>query len=272
MFPRISLEVALDPFVLFCAVCLVTPPIAEFGNLTADMLLRYVTHPSILFVLAILAFTVWETYNGKLVSLSSGERMRARWYLLNGVFIHILMDGMVGVFKVEPLFAKNYNKLDRRYGSDIGTFQGSAVHIISLMELFVKGPLCLLLYRAYHRGSAYRDVLEFFTCVTQAYGTVVYLGQEAISGAQNFDVDYNLSFTVHYLIYFWFAVFIGCVLYLIVPSYLGFVCLKRMVNAQHEYDTRHPLQLRKSLPPSASSLTNATRPSPKGRAASKRRH
>eukprot|EP00658_Telonema_sp_P-2_P001736 TRINITY_DN10655_c0_g1_i1.p1 TRINITY_DN10655_c0_g1~~TRINITY_DN10655_c0_g1_i1.p1 ORF type:complete len:179 (+),score=48.52 TRINITY_DN10655_c0_g1_i1:105-641(+) len=125
----------------------------EWSTLTAEKALHYVFHPSILFTFALLAVSVWETNRGKLVALTASERMRARWYLLNGVIIHILMDGMVGVFKVEPLFAKNYNKLDRRYGSAIGTFEGSTVHIVSLLELFVKGPLCILLYRAYHRGT-----------------------------------------------------------------------------------------------------------------------
>ncbi|CAD2212677.1 3-beta-hydroxysteroid-delta(8),delta(7)-isomerase [Angomonas deanei] len=145
------------------------------------------------------------------------------------------MDGCVGVFKTNRLFAQNYAKLDKRYGDVLGTFNGSAVHVVSLMELFVKGPICVLLYWAYVTRHPSRDALEFFTCVTQAYGTVVYLGQEAISGAINLEVDYQLSFSPYHLLYFWFAIFFGCVLYLIVPSILGWKSYLRLVKSTQFY-------------------------------------
>lgn len=224
------LEVLIDPFVLFCVGCIVTPVAIQLDTLTQTEITAFFTHPAML-ACAVLLVAVWlEThFNGQCVKLSFKERVVARWYLLNGVVIHILMDGLVGVFKANHLFAVNYAKLDRRYGDELGTFNGSAVHIISLMELVVKGPICILLYRAIHRGSPHRNALEFFTCVTQVYGTIVYLGQEAISGAPNLDVDYKLSFTFHYLLYFWFAVVFGCVLYIIVPAVLGWGAYKRLV-------------------------------------------
>lgn len=170
--------------------------------------------------------------------LTYGERTRARWYLLNGIIIHMLMDGCVGVFKTNRLFAENYAKLDARYGAPLGSFTGSAVHVVSLIELLAKAPLCVLLYWAFQMRHPMRDVLEFMTCVTQAYGTVVYLGQEAISGAQHFDVDYDYSFTPHYLLYFWFAIFFGCVLYLLVPAVLGWRSFVRL-QRQSTFYLRH---------------------------------
>lgn len=224
------LEVLIDPFVLFCVGCIVTPVAIQLDTITQPELLAFFGHPAMVGCAALLLLAVVETkFFGKCVRLSFGQRVLARWYLLNGVVIHILMDGLVGVFKANRLFAENYAKLDRRYGDALGTFNGSTVHIVSLMELVVKGPVCILLYRAYHRGSASRDVLEFFTCVTQVYGTIVYLGQEAISGAPNLDVDYDLTFTFHYLLYFWFAVIFGCLLYLVVPTVLGWKAYKRLV-------------------------------------------
>lgn len=223
-------EVIIDPFVLFCVGCVVTPVAIQLDTITTDEIVTYFTHPAMLCCLALLVITWLEThFNGRCVKLSFGQRCLARWYLLNGVIIHILMDGLVGVFKANRLFAENYAKLDKRYGDALGTFNGSTVHIVSLMELLVKGPICILLYRAYYRGSANRDVLEFFTCVTQVYGTIVYLGQEAISGAPNLDVDYGLTFSFHYLLYFWFAVVFGCVLYIIFPAIFGWKAYKRLV-------------------------------------------
>ncbi|EPY35273.1 hypothetical protein AGDE_07501, partial [Angomonas deanei] len=186
------LEVLVDPMVLFCVSCVLTPLAVEWKTLTTDDVIAYFSEPSMFFSLAALP-VCWlighllqrqkkRNPKGKkgaqrttFQPLTYGERTRARWYLLNGLIIHILMDGCVGVFKTNRLFAQNYAKLDKRYGDVLGTFNGSAVHVVSLMELFVKGPICVLLYWAYVTRHPSRDALEFFTCVTQAYGTVVYL-------------------------------------------------------------------------------------------------
>ena len=227
-----EMDVLVDPFVHFCIACIVTPVAIQWNTIPTSDALGFFTHPAMIASLGLLVLVVAETkLCGKNVKLTAAERQRARWYLLNGIVIHILMDGLVGTFKVNRLFAENYAKLDRRYGAELGSFQGSVVHIVSGMELFVKGPICLLLYRAYHRGSAHRDALEFFTCVTQVYGTIIYLGQEAISGMTNCDVDYNFTFSFHYLLYFWFAVVFGCLLWLIVPTYLGWQSYKRLVRS-----------------------------------------
>lgn len=225
------LEVFVDPFVLFCVACIVTPVAVQWDSLSSEEIFNFFTHPAMLGCAILLAVVVAETkLCGKCVSLTLRQRILARWYLLNGVIIHILMDGLVGVFKANHLFALNYAKLDKRYGDVLGSFNGSTVHIVSLMELLLKGPICILLYRSIHRGDGNRYALEFFTCVTQVYGTIVYLGQEAISGAPNFDVDYQLTFTFHYLLYFWFAVIFGCVLYIVVPTILGWNAYVKIVD------------------------------------------
>lgn len=224
------LEALVDPMVLFCAGC-IAAPIFVNENMTPAKIREYFLHPAMLAAAAalVLAWAVAEFVGKKPVRLSFGDRTLARWYLLNGVIIHALMDGLVGVFKANKYFAKQYGMLDRRYGAPLGSYNGSAVHVISLMELLVKAPICILLYLAIRKGWRCRDALEFFTCVTQAYGTVVYLGQEAISGAPNLDVDYKLEFTFHYIFYFWFAVVFGCVLYLIVPGIVGYRVYQRLV-------------------------------------------
>ncbi|RNF12065.1 putative 3-Beta-hydroxysteroid-delta(8), delta(7)-isomerase [Trypanosoma conorhini] len=230
------LEVFVDPFVCFCVGCIAAPLIVDRERLAYADVVGYLTEPAMLFAAALLLLVVaearvarWRRGSPPLSTFS--ERLRARWYLLNGVVIHILMDGLVGVFKASTLLASSYAKIDKRYGARLGSFEGSAVHVVSLLELCVKGPLCILLYRAYQTRSPHRDALEFFSCVTQAYGTVVYLGQELISGMPHLDVDRDLEFTPHYLVYFWFAVAFGCVLYLIVPCWWGWEAYTRLVAA-----------------------------------------
>lgn len=265
------LEVFVDPMVLFCVSCIVAPLQNAGVPLTAELLQAYFAEPSMACALgaipvAWLVGIVWRrrvhralhelkayqeahkaemepyeqiNYDGMLAPLTYGERTRARWYLMNGIIIHMLMDGCVGVFKTNQLFAENYAKLDARYGDPLGSFNGSAVHVVSLMELLVKGPLCVLLYWAFQVRHPMRDALEFFTCVTQAYGTIVYLGQEAISGAPNLDVDYELTFSAHHLFYFWFAIFFGCALYLVLPAVLGWHSYVRLRNQCTFYMRHH---------------------------------
>ncbi|GET87387.1 hypothetical protein, conserved [Leishmania tarentolae] len=268
-------EVFADPFVVFCTLCILTPLFIVRDSLTAEVAQAYFREPSTACALAAiptawLIGVVWRrrvhrslrqrktyqeahkseiapheliNYDSMMAPLTYGERTRARWYLLNGIIVHMFMDGCVGVFKTNSLLAENYAKIDARYASELGSFNGSAVHVVSLMELFVKGPLCVLLYWAFQVRHPMRDALEFFTCVTQAYGTIVYLGQEAISGAPNLDVDYDLTFSPHYLLYFWFAVIFGCVLYLLVPAVLGWRSYLRLRShctfyMQHHYSRR----------------------------------
>lgn len=265
------LEILVDPMVLFCVSCILTPLVIARDTLTREMVIDYFTEPSMAVSLiavpvAWIIGVIWRSrvrqslrqrkmyqdehknklepyervnYDAMMAPLTYGERTRARWYLLNGIIIHILMDGCVGVFKTNKLFAANYAKLDKRYGDRLGEFNGSAVHVISLMELLVKGPLCVLLYWAFKVRHPMRDALEFFTCVTQAYGTIVYLGQEAISGAPNLDVDYNLTFSPRFLFYFWFAIIFGCVLYLIVPAVLGYRSYVRLCHQATFYLRHH---------------------------------
>lgn len=235
------LEVLFDPFVAFCGITILTPLAVQWPHVTQQMAIDYFFEPSMLISFAILFLVVAETLlGGRCLRLSPSERMRARWYLLNGAIIHILLDGLVGVFKTNPLMAANYAKLDKRFGEDIGSFRGSTVHIVCSVELFLKGPICLLLYRMYHRGSAHRELVEILTCITQIYGTVVYLGQEFVSGFTNFDPDWALTFSLHHLVYFWFAIAIGCILYIIVPGYLGLKSYQRLLRSERAWLRSHP--------------------------------
>ena len=69
------------------------------------------------------------------------------WYLLNGSIIHMLMDGGVGSVHVLPAMDKQYKRLDKRFTRPLGDERGSCIWLVGMLELCVKGPLCLLLYK-----------------------------------------------------------------------------------------------------------------------------
>ena len=167
-------------------------------------------------------------------SLTAAQRRIARWYLVNGVICHIVMDGLVGVWKLNPLFAAQYARIDKRFAMPVGEYDAGAVHTAMGIELYVKGPLAIYLYYCYHAGRPERDVVEVVTGVTQAYGTLVWLLPDVLSrGAKgNFAVDWRLTFSFHHLVYFWFSVVAaGAVLYVAVPLYLAWGAGSRLRDA-----------------------------------------
>ena len=222
-------ELATDPFVLFCVSCIIIPPVVEGMN--REAIVAYAFHYTFLFTAALIAAVYWFTKSGETVTLSKCDRWKARWYLLNGAVIHILLDGMTGVHKLNPTFARQYAEIDGRYGAALGSFEGSAVHVISALELYVYGPMCLWLYYLYHRGLPQRDALEFATCIAQLYGTIVYAGQEIISGMTLTQCDRNLTFSMAMLKNFWFAFVLGNTIWVIIPSWLGYEAWNRLVAA-----------------------------------------
>ena len=60
---------------------------------------------------------------------------------------------------------------------------------MSLVELFLAGPLCLAVYLAYYTGSSYRRPLEIVTAVCQLYGAIAFAGSEVLN------VPFNLTWT-----------------------------------------------------------------------------
>ena len=88
---------------------------------------------------------------------------------------------------------------------------------MSLVELFLAGPLCLAVYLAYYTGSNYRRPLEIVTAVCQLYGAIVFAGSEILNGLPHVNPDWNLDFTFDHVLYFWFA-FVFCeLLWIVVP-------------------------------------------------------
>lgn len=171
--------------------------------------------------------------------LRLGERLRSRWFLLTGVVLHGYLDGMVGCLGLPSPLKYIYATMDRRYASPLTSYQGSLVHSQGVCELVVVAPLSVLLYIFFQLRHPCRDGLELLLCVLQFYTTAMYLGQEWISGARNFDLDYFYSFTPHYVVHFWFLVVFVRMICLAVPLWLGFWSFQRISNQVMFYQRHH---------------------------------
>ncbi len=85
---------------------------------------------------------------------------------MNGIVIHLMMDGLVGSFSrfkyFLPPMTAHYNILDARFA--LGEPHALTV---TLTELCVMCPLALLSYRARVLGRPYAPVLESVTSAIQ---------------------------------------------------------------------------------------------------------
>jgi len=229
----LSLEFLLDPSFYYTFGVILLPIALDPSVQSVPAALEYLTHPSLwvaMFCLAAMHVLTFYTPGPPVRKLPLPERMLGRWYLFNAIIIFMLMDGCVGGLKVNPVLSKQYQAMDKRYGFPFGSVEGSAVTVVSLCELLLKGPLCLLLYVLMYRGSRYVDPVAIVVNVLQFYGTVLYLGQELITGMKNLHVDYELRFSFKDLCYFWFAILFANILYLMFPAYLVVRSMRRIVQ------------------------------------------
>ena len=92
----------------------------------------------------------------KKLSLTSSEKFSCYWYLVNGSIIHIIMDGLVGVFHAYDPLDLLYKQMDTRFETHD--------HIpitIGLIEIVFMGPCCLYLSYLYvNQRSIEREVLS----------------------------------------------------------------------------------------------------------------
>ena len=218
--------ILLDPFVLFCLGCLVTPLIVQssdddqtvalrgFGDETAELWKAYFTDFALLCAAAFVAAAVLIASDYP--ALSPTDTSAANWFLANGAIIHVAMDGLTGGFKYLPEMSKNYEKLDNRalgFGRNDNGLTDDAVAVATVVfraELFVMAPLCFLTYVSYYSRSKYCPTLALVTLSAQLWGTVMFVGPELLTGCKNMvpigkDGCYA-GFSSYELLYFWFAV------------------------------------------------------------------
>jgi cholestenol delta-isomerase len=143
---------------------------------------------------------------------SRRDKLVAAWYLFNGVIIHIFLDGLVGFAGFVPYLREKYWALDQRY-----QHKESSVMMISLVELFIMGPLCVLLFHAYTRNKPWKDPLELIVCSIQIMGTIVFTGAEMWEGFPHIPTDFEFSFTAEKVVYFWIFFVMANILWIVLP-------------------------------------------------------
>jgi len=188
--------------------------------------LWYLLDPWMVAAICLLVAVVTYTVKSNPVRLSERDRRVANWYLLNGVFIHFLMDGMVGVFAKVPLFRTQYETVDLRYKNADPT-----VMAVSMVELLVMSPLSIAVFVGYHLRKPWRAPLEIVTAVLQAMGTVMFVSPELQTGCRSVPFDRDFSFTFHHILYFWFAFVVCNLLWILLPARLALTSVQQISEA-----------------------------------------
>eukprot|EP00054_Salpingoeca_dolichothecata_P019712 m.122891 g.122891 ORF g.122891 m.122891 type:complete len:245 (+) comp23363_c0_seq1:81-815(+) len=173
-----------DPMVLFTCLCVAVPVLKADST---DEIIQFFREPAVIFTFGVLLATILISIR-KAKPVQPWEIRSANWYLMNGTVIHILMDGLVGVFGKVPLIYRQYLVLDRRFQTH------DAVPVIAgATELFVMGPLCLLAYYAIYNQQPWRYPLELVIAIFQLFGTIFFAGAEIYNGCVNVPADYPVG-------------------------------------------------------------------------------
>eukprot|EP00668_Euglena_longa_P045746 GGOE01061426.1.p3 GENE.GGOE01061426.1~~GGOE01061426.1.p3 ORF type:complete len:227 (+),score=78.72 GGOE01061426.1:1097-1777(+) len=191
-----------DPTFWFVVGCLLTPlglVLLEQPKDALQQVLTYVTDPALLCGFAAFLFGLLGSAGGRGVR-NRTEELVANWFLMNGAFIHIAMDGLTGGYHLLPLMYQNYVKVDRRFQTDeLNSW------VITQVELFLQGPFCILTYIAYQRQWAGRYPLAAMTTTLQWFGAVIFAVVEWLADFPNVPVDRKFEFTPDHCLYFWFG-------------------------------------------------------------------
>ena len=176
------------------------------------------------------------------IPLTAGDQRLANWYLINGIYIHFLMDGMVGCFHVWSLMDEQYKVLDGRFCTDgpcdrrlpnanaetVAAFKASGkpwpapdswvVPVLTgTAEYAIYAPMCLLVYLAIKTGKPWRRALELILCTCHIYGTFVFMAGEEMTGGKNLWPGRGFSFDD--LTYYWFGYLSANLLWFFYPTY-----------------------------------------------------
>ena len=181
--------------------------------------------------------------------LSPGEYMVSRWYLMNGLIYHSLMDPICGFMQNWSLMTKQYSYLDSRFAHPYQVGSEAATLTVWL-EGAVMCPLCVIIFIGYryilprYRNSAknqgeYSKIiwiycLEFIVLLCQSLGTYFFYGAEFILllTGQDTHMPYaknikELDFDLWENFYFWFGTVFMVGLWIVIPIIM-------MIRAQRE--------------------------------------
>ena len=178
--------------------------------------------------------------SGSTIELSYKQSLITRWYLLNGLIIHFMMDGISGNYNLFPMMHESYLKLDERFVYPLSA-SGVIATLTMHLELLTMVPLCLIVYYGY-RCHALASIkinktenfaiypswvycLEIIIAILQIVGTWFYAGAEILhivfgTGLESVPVDWKLEFSKDHIIFFWFAFVAIPPVWVFVPLYM----------------------------------------------------
>lgn len=225
--------------VLFLAVCFALP---IYLLQTPTAIFAFITHfYSITTFLAafFVTFYVAKASENQSTPPTLNESRHARWWLLNGLFVHFLLNGSKLIHRISFFLSKIlssttitipeyflhtlHGQIDTRY-VQYTTTSPSYITILMCIELFILMPLCFTMYYAVQTRQPWRAPLQAITSTIQLLGTIIYIGTEFCDGGQEFlphfqFLDKSFQFTQERLIKFWFP-FLSIGIWIIVPSCL----------------------------------------------------
>ena len=241
-----------DPSVLFAIGVIFAPlGLVNYPEPQIEISKQYLCNPAI--ISCVILWLLIEIF----FSVKPKVSIRAHWYLMNGIFFHVLLDPLSGLFQCVDLMSKQYGILDKRYILPFD-HEGLIVNLVSLLELILMAPICLYIYYGYYKyfgknknknkkNGGYKKKgllliysLEIIVSTIQLIGTLFYDGQELIhiirgDGNEAIKIDYNLEFTFDFIFYFWFGAVFAQLPWIIVPIYMIFRSykdIKSIINKQ----------------------------------------
>eukprot|EP00744_Colponema_vietnamica_P009242 GILI01013163.1.p1 GENE.GILI01013163.1~~GILI01013163.1.p1 ORF type:complete len:195 (+),score=39.51 GILI01013163.1:46-630(+) len=180
-----------------------------------------------LFVLVFIA-----SWPSKQPSLPFSQKLLAGWFIFNGVLIHIFLDGLVGACQNVPYLFELYSHLDKRY-----PLRDPSVMMISYTELFVMGPLCLFVYYGILHRKPWRHPLQLLVSAIQLVGTIIFTGGEIMSDFAHIPTDFELTFTLDKIVFFWVFFVAANLLWSILPLCLicsSFASIVSAINGSRQ--------------------------------------
>jgi len=182
-----EIDFAVDPTSAFALLVLAimigrAAAAGDYASLKA-----FVMNAAVIFTV-ILTYLIYyigedEQHGRPVAKLSRSCRWTAMWYLLNGCFFHLLLDGFTGTFQMVPFILTQYNQLDRRFSPSNPTH--TVPWTVGLIEMFVMAPLCFYCYIAIKKGWSSRWPVEIIVSVCHVFGMVIFCVTEIKDGQTN---------------------------------------------------------------------------------------
>ncbi|CAD8054388.1 unnamed protein product [Paramecium sonneborni] len=158
--------------------------------------------------LIILAFIVVSLFFVK------GPSISYYWFIINGIWIHIYLDGLVGLCQMNKWLFTQYSQLDARYPEKELT-----VIVVTGIELIFMGPMCIwiAIRQRAKANPLLTALLITFVSAVQIMGTVMFIVNAWLRDFVDVCHGSCFSFTQSNIFYFWFVFVIVNQIWIVVP-------------------------------------------------------